>query len=74
MKKVSILGTISILFCLNGLAQSWQAKSNFSGPAGLAGEGVSQNGKGYLFFGVDRTTNPFSYRNDVWEYDPINDS
>jgi N-acetylneuraminic acid mutarotase len=70
LKSIFIgLFTFLIGFSLTG-QNTWQKMNNFPGGARALGASFTINGKVYVTCGANGNT----YKNDLWEYDPINDS
>jgi len=53
---------------------SWTQLANFPGGARSFGYGVENNGKGYVGFGLVGTQSGAIYYDDLWEFDPTNNS
>ena len=53
---------------------SWSTLPNFPGGARGFAYGVSHMGKGYVGFGITQTQQGIIYLNDLWEFDPSNNS
>lgn len=74
MKKNLTLVFVSILFSITAFAQnSWVNKNAFTGSGRMKSAYFAVNGKGYVVGGRTATT-PTTYTNQVWQYDPANDS
>jgi N-acetylneuraminic acid mutarotase len=53
---------------------SWTQKSDFGGTARWRATGFTLNGKGYICTGYDDGNDGWSFKKDLWEYDPATDT
>jgi N-acetylneuraminic acid mutarotase len=56
------------------VADQWTRKANFPGGARWFAAGFVVDGKGYVCSGDRKVNNNITYPNDLWQYDPVNDS
>lgn len=73
MKKYFLPVVFLLLAIVTDAQVTWSGKNIFSGQPRFKAAGFDVNGKGYVVGG--RVSNsPVTYTNDVWEYDPIDDT
>ena len=61
-------------FFYDSTTDSWTLLSDFTGTKRVTGVGFAINNKGYICTGLNATSAGNSFLNDLWEYNPINNT
>lgn len=61
-------------FFYDSITDSWTLLSDFPGTKRVTGVGFTINNKGYICTGLNATSAGNIFLNDLWEYNPLNDT
>ncbi|MFZ4436149.1 MAG: LamG-like jellyroll fold domain-containing protein [Flavobacterium psychrophilum] len=72
--KVYFLDRNNKFFSYDSLTDSWTSLTDFTGTKRVTGVGFTLNNKGYICTGINSTAGGNLLLNDLWEYNPTNNS